>query len=95
MNRYRNDALIKNGQMLATSKGLVNIRLAIRNNQLSITTRVLKEGERIDNIAGEVYNNARLWWVIAAASGIGWAPQAPPGTFLIIPTDLGQISGLV
>jgi len=51
---------------------------------------VLNEGERLDTIAGRVYGNARLWWIIAAASGIGWPLQVPPGTQLLIPTDLKQ-----
>jgi len=95
MNRYRSDGVIKNGKAMATPKALKRIRLAVRNGQISITTRTLKEGERLDIVAGKFYNNARLWWIIAAASGIGWAPQAPPGTFLVIPTDLSQIDGLV
>ena len=95
MNRYRSDAVIKNGKLLGTAQAAGRIKLAVRRGQLSITTRVLKEGERLDKLAGEYYDNARLWWIIAAASGIGWAGQAPPGTFLIIPTDLSQIDGLV
>ena len=85
---------IKNGTVLKTAGAIESIRLAVRNNQISLTTRVLKEGERLDKIAGEMYNDGRLWWIIAAASGIGWAPQVPPGTFLLIPTDLSQVSGL-
>ena len=95
MNRYRSDGTLRSGTLKKSARGIARIRLAVRNGDLSITTRVLKEGESLDRIAGETYGDSRLWWVIASASGIGWAPQAPPGTFLRIPTDLSQIGGLV
>ena len=76
----------KNGVMV-----LMSIELILN----AVNINFVAFGTMTNNIAGEVYDNARLWWIIAAASGIGWAPQAPPGTFLIIPTDLGQISGMV
>ena len=95
MNRYRSDNAVRKGSLKGTAKGIARIRLAVRKGDLDITTRGLKEGEGLDKIAGEAYGDGRLWWIIAAASGIGWAPQAPPGTFLKIPSDLSQISGLV
>ena len=58
---------------------------------MSVRQHILKEGERLDVIAGRTYGNARLWWVIAAASGIGWGLQVPPGTQILIPTDLKQV----
>jgi hypothetical protein len=51
--------------------------------------------ERLDIIAGELYGDASLWWIIAAASGIGWGMQCPPGTVLDIPTKIEQITRLV
>tara|TARA_Y100000591_G_C21489801_1_gene524537 strand:- start:51 stop:224 length:174 start_codon:yes stop_codon:yes gene_type:complete len=56
---------------------------------------MLKEAQRLDTIAAESYGDARLWWVIAAASNIGWGLQVPPGTKLSIPIDLAQIGDLV
>ena len=49
------------------------------------SSRTMQEGERLDIIAGEVYGDATLWWVIASASGIGWGLQVPPGTNIVIP----------
>ena len=49
----------------------------------------------MDIIAGEVYGDAALWWVIAAASGIGWGLQVPAGTVLNVPTRLEQVTRLV
>lgn len=63
--------------------------------QISFTTRTLKESERLDILAGQVYGNSKLWWIIAAASGIGWGLQAPPGTLIRIPTSLAQIGSFI
>ena len=57
----------------------------MRNNAITYTRRILKGRERLDTIAGEVYGNGRLWWILAAASDIGWGAQPPPGTIIIIP----------
>jgi len=55
----------------------------------------MTEAERLDVIAGRVYGDGRLWWIIAAASGIGWWLQVPAGTRLVIPTSLDAISDLL
>jgi len=67
----------------------------VQQGRISVREHVLKEGERLDTLAGRTYGDARLWWLIAAASGIGWGLQVPPGTQLFIPTDLRQLSGVV
>jgi len=56
---------------------------------------VVTKADRLDIIAGREYGNGRYWWVIAAASGIGWGMQVPPGTNLRIPINLGDVEGLV
>lgn len=40
--------------------------------------------DRLDTLAGSIYGNAKYWWILAAASDIGWGLQAPPGTVLNI-----------
>lgn len=62
---------------------------------MSVRTHVLQEGERLDIIAGREYGDARFWWVISAASGIGWGLQVPAGTSILIPRDLDQVMRLV
>ena len=44
--------------------------------------------ERLDKLAKIFYEDASLWWIIAAASGIGWAMQCPAGTVIKIPKNL-------
>ena len=51
----------------------------------------MTETDRLDTLAGSVYGDGRLWWVIAAASGIGWWTQVPSGTLVLIPTDLTEV----
>lgn len=74
------------GQWTGNSK----IFSAVEDGSLDTTTIVLTQGQRLDHIAGQFYGDGRYWWVIAAASGIGWALQCPPGTVIRLPKDLGQ-----
>ena len=64
---------------------------------IHVLCRYLKilEKERLDVLAGKIYGDGGYWWIIAAASGIGWSLQVPPGTRLKIPTKLEQILSLV
>lgn len=90
--RYANTPKISAGKQYGTATAHNNIRRAVQRGEVGTREHVLKEGERLDAIAGRVYGNSRLWWIIAAASGIGWGLQVPPGTLLLIPTDLRQVS---
>ena len=86
ISRYNRD-----GTILAVNA----IRQAVSRGEINLQTRLLSEAQRLDTIAGEAFGDASLWWVIAAASNIGWALQVPAGTELSIPTDLSQIGDLV
>jgi len=46
---------------------------------------------RLDIIAFEAYGDSTLWWIIAAASGIGWPTQLAPGTYIRVPKDLNAV----
>ena len=93
--RYENDTTVRGGKLLATNQTLQNIRDGVRNGNISFTEFVLTEAERLDVIAGRSYGDGRLWWLIAAASGIGWWLQAPSGTRIIVPTDLSQVQAVL
>ena len=93
--RYVRDGTVLGGKAFGTSAAVNAIRQNIRQGNISFTVQNLAEAQRLDVLAGEVYGDASLWWVIAAASDIGWALQVPPGTFLGIPTDLSEIGDLV
>ncbi len=85
MSRYATDQSIKRGTMLGTANAFSNLRNRILTGELAATRIVIREGQRLDQIAFQQYNDGRMWWVIAAASGIGWCMQVPPGTVLTIP----------
>jgi nucleoid-associated protein YgaU len=95
MNRYRNDTIIKNGTTIETNRLILRLRTAIKNNNIACTERYLRDGERLDTIAYQYYGDGGLWWVIAAASNIGWWLQVPPGTLLRIPVDLNSFSNYI
>jgi hypothetical protein len=95
IDRYRRVPLISGGKKIGTSRVCYAIRRAIDLNRIQYEEHVMKEGERLDTLAGRFFGDGDLWWVIAAASGIGWSLQTPPGTFLRIPTNIGQIEALV
>ena len=92
--RYRKDPPRRNGKVIGTSEGLVRLRRRMQRGEIAFTTMTLKEGQRLDKLAHDLYGDGRLWWIIAACSGIGWWLQAPPGTLLKVPTGLDQIDGL-
>ena len=89
--RYTFVPKLFNFKSYATSDLSAKIYFACDNKVIPSTTHVVKQGERLDTIAGKVYGSGGMWWVIAAASGIGWGAQVPPGTLLRIPTNLSLI----
>ncbi len=90
--RYSRSPVLKGGSTVGTGRAGIALYSAAQNGSLTVERRQIKAGERLDIIAGKTYGDAGLWWIIAAASGIGWALQVPPGIVLTIPTDLSQVS---
>jgi hypothetical protein len=85
ISRYVNTPILAIGFQRGTSSAVSAIRAAIRAKTLQYKVSTLKGSERLDTIAGDVYGDGRYWWVIAAASDIGWMLQCPAGTHLKIP----------
>lgn len=94
MRRYARAPVLNFNQQFGTSQAMVSIRRAIEQNSIGYETLTSREGDRLDILAGIYYNDGSLWWVIAAASNIGWALQVPPGTLLRIPSiaDVGSLA---
>ena len=90
--RYARSPALKGGSIYGTGRAGIAIYTAVQTGGLKIEKRQLKAGERLDILAGKLYGDSSLWWIIAAASGIGWGLQVPPGTVIVIPTDMSQIS---
>lgn len=85
ISRYTNAPILSLGQKLGTTFVISNIRKAIKDGTLPYKIIVVRGKERLDTIAGEYYGDAKYWWIIAAASSIGWGLQVPPDTMLKIP----------
>lgn len=94
MRRYSDTSRISAGNAKSTSNTVHNIRLGITSGRIRYKTQITQENQRIDAIAGLEYGDAKLWWVIAAASNIGWSLQVPPGVVLRIPNlqDISRIA---
>lgn len=82
-------------EYISVSKASYRVFKAVELGLLGCDVKLLEEGERIDTIAGNYYGNSSYWWVIAAASGIGYALQVPPGTVLRIPNNLSEVFGVL
>jgi hypothetical protein len=93
--RYSRTPILDIQRRLATPQAAQRIKEAARNGSLAFDEFSLAEGQRLDQIAAASYGDGRLWWVIAAASGIGWWLQVPPGTRVIVPTDINAVMRLL
>lgn len=91
ISRYGLGNTLGDGKTVASSSNMSKITAAVEAGNVFCSTYILEEGERLDHVAGNAYGNSSYWWVIAAASNIGWGLQVPPGTLLKIPTDLNKI----
>ena len=46
-----------------------------------------REGDRLDNLANEFYEDPRLWWILAEANELGkGSMKVPPGKQIRIPS---------
>jgi hypothetical protein len=95
VSRYQKDTIIGAPRRLSTAAAVLRIRQSIAAGLIPTRELVLTEGQRLDHLAGNLLGDGRLWWVLAATSNIGWGLQVPPGTRLLIPTDIGRVMELV
>lgn len=87
--------MLRGGSHYGTSQASRIIHEAVSRGDIKVDIYVMQEGDRLDTLAGRFYGDGRLWWILAAASGIGWGLQVPPGTRLSVPTDIKRIAELV
>lgn len=83
--RYARTPILGMGYSYGTSYAIPIIRNNIASGNIRCDETFLREAERFDILAGQIYGDSSLWWIIAAASDVGWGLQAPPGTRLKIP----------
>jgi len=94
LNRYARTPVIGLGYRYGTSFAVPAIRQNIQAGNIRYQEIVLQESNRLDILAGLYYGDGKLWWLIAAASNIGWGLQVPVGTIIRIP-DLSDCSRFV
>jgi len=94
MRRYEKAPVMSGGMFRGSTMAIVSIRKAISTGQMAVVESVLQEGQRLDVLAGIEYGDSTLWWVIAAASNIGWGLQVPPGTLIRIPS-LSDVAAVI
>ena len=95
ISRYTLNGNIRNGKGIATSSAMSLIFNACENGNIKYETYVLEESQRLDQLSGLAYQTSAYWWVISAASGIGWGLQVPPGTVIRIPLNLAEVLGML
>jgi hypothetical protein len=94
--RYKKDSFRPDFKGMQSSETINLIRAAIETGEVQIEkAMLLTQADRLDHLAGAIYGDARYWWIIATASEIGWALQAPPGTVIKIPSlkDIERLFG--
>lgn len=94
ISRYGRTPVINFGKQYGTSQYISAIRSNIALGNIRYDKLSLQQGKRLDVLAGEFYGNATYWWIIAAASNIGWLFQVPPGTEIIVP-NLEDVSNYI
>jgi hypothetical protein len=92
---FKRAVSINGKTILATNKCSTRIYQAVLDKKLPCDIYIMKQGDRLDIIAYKKYKNSDYWWIIAAASGIGWGLQLTPGTILAIPRNLNQLFSYV
>lgn len=92
--RYARTPRLDFGASYGTSNAAQIVRNAIKDGRLPVSTTVLRGAERLDTLAGTLYDDARYWWVLAMASDIGWGLQVPAGTVIRVP-ELAQVIKLI
>lgn len=85
MRRYDKTPILGLRFSYGTSYAIPIIRDNINNGNIRYKESILREAERLDIIAGKEYGDATLYWIIAAASSVGFVLQCPAGTKLKIP----------
>ncbi len=85
ISRYSRDSRIRRGTTQATASTFKLVQQGVAAGRIPATPMLVRGFTRLDVLAGRSYGDGRYWWAIAAASGIGWGLQVPPGTKLLIP----------
>ncbi len=94
ISRYSYTPIVE-GKSLTNSDCVRIIQEGIKIGEIDVDVFSLAGEQRLDVLSGQFYGTSEFWWVIAAASGIGWGLQVPPGTLLRVPKDISRVLALL
>ena len=89
MSRYSNIEIVKKQDTRKYTNTIVYPIITPKVSDIYIITR---EGDRLDNLSWEYYQNPTYWWIIARANNIGKGTMFPEtGIQLRIPQNIESI----
>ena len=90
MTRYEDTPVLTTSDYRPYYKGKYYPNIPLSESDVYVITTV---GDRLDSLAYSYYNDATLWWVIAAANNNATkgALYPTPGTQLRIPTEINRV----
>jgi hypothetical protein len=83
------------GKTKSNSDAVNIIQSAISAGEIDVDIFTLSGNQRLDVLSGQLYGSSDFWWVIAAASGIGWGLQLPAGTLIRAPKNIDKVFTLL
>jgi hypothetical protein len=88
--RYSATSIIGLNSFYGTSYTIPIVRNNIALGNIKTKEIIMKEGMRLDVLAGIEYGDGRLYWLISIASNIGWSGAVIPGTVIKVP-DINDV----
>lgn len=87
--RYENNEIKKTNDGREVYRSKIYPSIPLRDDDIYVATET---GDRLDTLAYQYYQDASLWWIIAAANNIHNAPFGlKDGTILRIPQNYIEI----
>jgi hypothetical protein len=88
--RYDGERVVQVKDHLGRMQPAIYIRLDVDSQFFQFDVYVTKEGDRLDNIAFDAYDDPEMWWIIARANPeVFYSDDIPYGTVLRIPWSYG------
>jgi hypothetical protein len=89
MSRYQNNQIKKTFDGREVYRAKIYPNIPLKDTDIYVMTET---GDRLDTLSFQYYEDASLWWIIAAANNIHNAPMGlEDGTILRIPLNYIQI----
>lgn len=88
--RYDGERVVQVPDHRGQMQPAIYVRPTVDEQYFQFDIYVTKEGDRLDNMAYEVYADPEMWWIIARANPEVFYPEdIPQGTVMRIPWSFG------